>query len=350
MSDLTNSTVPPGWQPGFDTCHSVSPLCPVELTVYGDYFSLGGSAFYVAAHSALLVAQIYLGWRARTWSFAGYLGVATAFEIAGYAGRVVMSDNPWSYASFVIQLLFLILGPTLVAASISVTFKHLVIWHGPEWSFIRPVLYPWVFVGPDIFSIVIQAAGGGVSASATGGEGPADQGLLDVGDGLLLAGVVFQLANMIFCGGLMVVYLWRRHHGLKLRATQGGVSGSSTPTAVPTKPVTPEDKKVQTFIYAITAAYIAVIIRCVYRIPEQQKGWGNDLMQNETLFLILDGAMVLIAVILLTVFHPNYFFPFLSNNKEKKFSAGPPPGTSGLDVEGYEMRTSSTPDQREAAP
>jgi hypothetical protein len=40
-------------------------------------------------------------------------------------------------------------------------------------------------------------------------------------------------------------------------------------------------------------------------------GWGSTLMQNETTFLILDGAMILIAVWTLTIFHPYFFFPFL---------------------------------------
>ena len=50
-----------------------------------------------------------------------------------------------------------------------------------------------------------------------------------------------------------------------------------------------------------------------------QLGWGSELMQNETTFLILDGAMILIAVAVLTAFHPLFFFPFLSRkNTEKK--------------------------------
>ncbi|KAF3349506.1 hypothetical protein VdG2_02352 [Verticillium dahliae VDG2] len=276
-----SSSTPDLEPPSYTTCDGVSDRCPVSATVYGDYFTTGACAFFVAAHALLLAAQVYLGWRSKAWSFAAYLALGTAFELMGYAARIAMSYNPWSYEGFVIQLLMLILGPTLVAAAISVTFKHLVLWHGPQWSFIRPRLYPWVFVGTDFFSIVIQAAGGGVSSVATDGDDP-DQGLLDVGSGLLVAGVVFQVANMVFCGGLMLL---------------------------------PKDPKVQKFIWAITGAYIAIIVRCIYRIPEMQTGWASELMQNETLFLILDGAMILAAVLTLTVFHPAFFFPFLGKGK-----------------------------------
>lgn len=41
-------------------------------------------------------------------------------------------------------------------------------------------------------------------------------------------------------------------------------------------------------------------------------GWGSTLMQNEATFMSLDGAMMIIACGLLTVFHPTVFFPFMS--------------------------------------
>lgn len=47
-------------------------------------------------------------------------------------------------------------------------------------------------------------------------------------------------------------------------------------------------------------------------------GWANELMQNETLFLILDGAMILLAVMLLTLFHPALLFPFMGKVGEEK--------------------------------
>ena len=377
MSDIDLSQLPPGIDPqdikppNYNNCDDVSVLCPVSATVYGDYFNLGACIFFVAAHSVLLLAQTYLGIRSRAWSYAGYLAIGTIFELMGYAARIALSQNPWIYDAFVIQLVMLILGPTLVAAAISVTFKHLVLWYGREWSFIKPVLYPWVFVGTDFFSIIIQAVGGIVSAIATGGE-EANDDLLDSGNALLIAGVVFQMVNMIFCGSLMLFYLWNRRRGLKKRGDRNQTSQGDTTAATGEKPVGTSDKKTKIFLWAISAAYMVIIIRCVYRyvvtrrpllpirkrgvrwtdplsnrIPEQQRGWGNSLMQNETLFLILDGAMILIAVGLLTIFHPNFYFPFLSKKKDKKASAGLPPAENTLGVDGPEM--SSAPDSRHGA-
>lgn len=50
-------------------------------------------------------------------------------------------------------------------------------------------------------------------------------------------------------------------------------------------------------------------------------GWGNDLMQNEATFLTLDGAMMLISIWILTVFHPHFFFPFLSKKSGEDIQA-----------------------------
>ncbi|GME76512.1 unnamed protein product [Ambrosiozyma monospora] len=35
-------------------------------------------------------------------------------------------------------------------------------------------------------------------------------------------------------------------------------------------------------------------------------GWGSEIMHNETLFLLLDGAMCVLAIFLLTVFYPGF--------------------------------------------
>lgn len=75
-------------------------------------------------------------------------------------------------------------------------------------------------------------------------------------------------------------------------------------------------------------------------------GWGNDLMQNETLFLIFDGAMILISIGTLTIFHPNYFFPFLSKKADKKVSGGVPPAEVEAGVGAREQEMESAPESR----
>ncbi|KAK0387964.1 hypothetical protein NLU13_4208 [Sarocladium strictum] len=301
----TTGEFDPDFTPSYSTCDQVSPRCPVELTLYGDYFNLGACIFFTVSFLVLLTAQGWLARKSRAWSFASYLAVGTSFELLGYVCRIVLHSNPWSYAPFVIQLLFLILGPTLVAAAISVTAKHLVIYFGPGGSLIRPRWYPWVFVGSDFASIFIQAVGASIAGIATAGEEP-DEALQDASSALLVAGVSFQLANMAFCAALMVVY-W-----IRLRRRTKADAGAGAANAIPSEGLFSRlrNDKVFLFIVSLSVAYIAIVIRCIYRVPEMASGWASDLMQSEATFLIFDGTMILVAVLLLTVFHPcNFFAP-----------------------------------------
>ncbi|KEY71918.1 hypothetical protein S7711_09121 [Stachybotrys chartarum IBT 7711] len=300
----------------FDTCDRVSPECPVEYTLYGDFFTLGATATYAAIFGGFLTAQVPLTLRAKTWSYGAWLAAGTAFECIGYICRCVMSQNPWNYDAFVGQYLCLVLGPTLAAAAISLTFKHLVIWFGVEYSLIRPGLYPWVFVGTDFISICIQAAGGGIASASTSGS--------TLGNNLLLAGVCFQVVNMVFCGGLILAYVWRRRRALSSGSARTADDYASTDSEVPpcwqgsSELVCRNGRNVRIFVWGLVVAYITIVIRCTYRIPEMTLGWGSTLMQNEATFMSLDGAMLIIACGALTACHPAFFFSFMGRNSKGK--------------------------------
>jgi hypothetical protein len=180
----------------------------------------------------------------------------------------------WNYPAFVIQLVMLILAPTFVAAAISVTFKWIVIHKGVKYSVLRPNLYPWIFLGLDVVSLVLQAIGGAVSATATGGE--TNEQLLDIGSDLLVAGVAFQAANMAFCGMFMVIYWWRYRQASKRgelderkeSVSSDGIDASGDPTTQHDHDSTTaqkEKRKLTLFIYALLLAYVTILIRCIYR-------------------------------------------------------------------------------------
>lgn len=269
---MSNTTEP--FIPGFDTCSDgVSELCPVEDTLFGSYLNTGASAFYTASYGLLLVAQFYLSTKSKAWSFSVWFAAGCMVEMVGWIGRILLSKNPWSFGGFVVQNMTLVMGPTFVAAAISITFKHLVLWYGPEFSLIRPALLPWVLVGTDCISIGIQGAGGAISSSASGSE---DTSMMDLGSNMLVAGVAFQVVNMVICGALMLVYVYRRWLTRKSGITNNSpstvsvfplCSGSHRVTLAnaPQHATPARRKKVIIYVWALVAAYIAIIIRCIYR-------------------------------------------------------------------------------------
>ena len=128
-------------------------------------------------------------------------------ELIGYVARTVMHYKPWSIALLSMQICSLLWGPSLIAAGISVLFKHMVQYFGPKHSVLRYKLIPWVFIGTDLVSINVQGVGGIIAAVFTSEPGST---MAAVGENLMIAGVCSQIANMLVCGGLMLVY-WRRY-------------------------------------------------------------------------------------------------------------------------------------------
>ncbi len=59
---------------------------------------------------------------------------------------------------------------------------------------------------------------------------------------------------------------------------------------------------------AVAVADITILIRCCYRVAELSGGFNGALANNQTTFMVLEGAMIAIAVLALTVGHPGPAF------------------------------------------
>ncbi|PLB49993.1 RTA1 like protein [Aspergillus steynii IBT 23096] len=275
-------------------CTSVTPLCPVSATTYGYYPNLGGNIFFTVIFALCGLAQVYFSLRFRSWTFAIALIIGTFLEMAGYIGRILMNSNPWDSGAFKLQIVALVLAPSFIAAGIYLTLKHIILTLGPEYSRLKPRLFTWIFIGCDVGSLFLQAAGGGVAASAED-----DIDMTTTGNNIIIAGIVFQVVTMAVCGVLAVDF-FRRF----FRRGGGGGEGVTS-------------KRLKIVVIAEIVAYVTVLIRCIYRIPEMAGGWGNELMRNEDEFLVLDGMMIAIACITFTAFHPGLYLPSLRKASKK---------------------------------
>ncbi|KAI7152959.1 RTA1-domain-containing protein [Hortaea werneckii] len=272
-------------------CTEVTPQCPVELTTYGYRPVLSGNIVFIVIFGLCTIAQTYLGLRHKLRAFTFAVSLGCLGETIGYGGRVMMNDNPWSGTGFKIQIVCIILAPSFLAAGFYLTLKHLILYIGPEHSRLKPKLYTWIFICADALSIITQAVGGGIASAET-------RELVDVGNGIIIAGIVIQVVTQFICICLGVDFA--------LRVKKRGGDGIRTWSA-----------GFIFYIFSSCFAFLTIFIRCVYRIPEMSGGWGNDLMRKENEFLILDGMMIAIACILLTVAHPGIFFPNISSRRSK---------------------------------
>ncbi|KAF4549867.1 RTA1-like protein 14 [Elsinoe fawcettii] len=280
-------------------CQEVSRLCPVEATTYGYAPNLGANAFLCALFAACALFHIGFGTYQRSWSFMVALAGGAIMEAVGYGGRIMMHANVWDQEAFKIQICCLVLAPSFIAACIYLSLKHIILYVGPESSRLKPRLYTWIFIGCDVFSIVVQAGGGGIAAAA----GREDRKLLNTGNNLIITGIAIQVVTMGVCGLLALDYMLRhkkaKKNGLAARKSEEGYRAGPAINY----------QKFLVFVGVEIFAYVVVLIRCIYRLPEMAGGWGNPLMRNEKEFLVLDGMMIALAVLAFSVFHPGWWFP-----------------------------------------
>jgi hypothetical protein len=46
----------------------------------------------------------------------------------------------------------------------------------------------------------------------------------------------------------------------------------------------------------------------VYRVAELQGGFAGELANDEVMFMVFEGPMIMVAVIAMTIFHPGFCF------------------------------------------
>lgn len=198
------------------------------------------------------------------------------------------------------QIVAIILGPTLVCIGLYLTLKHAVTALNPSLSRVPPRVYPLFFVPADVSCLVIQAIGGGIAASA----GRDKYNLLQDGNRTIMAGIVLQVVVLGAFGAMSGDYLFRVGRYFKSGAVASEHQSGAALWA---------SKNFRIFLWAIVVAYAGLLIRCIYRIAEMAGGWGNYIMQDEPSFVVLESFMVLISCLLLAGFAPGVFFPQMSH-------------------------------------
>jgi hypothetical protein len=255
----------------FRNCTEITEICTLKATTYGYYPNLAANSLFIAIFAILTIAHFPLVFKYKNWTYSFAVGAACLIEAIGYGGRVMLHNNPWSDDGFRVQVVCIIIAPSFLAAAIYLTVRHLIVYYGPEYSKLKPVLYTWVFIGADIFSIMLQAAGGGIASSADKG----DRKKVQIGNNVIIAGIAFQVVTMALCGLLTLDFALRYIRRTKAAGKTINWTSINRPG-----------------IFCITSffAYVFVLIRCIYRIPEMAGGWGGPKMRHEAEFMVLDGA------------------------------------------------------------
>ncbi|KAH0557084.1 hypothetical protein GP486_005125 [Trichoglossum hirsutum] len=238
-----------------------------------DYIpSLPANATYLSFFSLILVVQIGLGSRYRTWGFMAGMFCGILLEILGY------------------------IGPAFVSASIYLCLGRLINTIGAEISRFKPRTYACVFVFCDVISILLQVVGGAITASARDNYQDANaRRVRQKGVHIMLGGLAYQVFSLTLFMILWGEFSLRASKAPAEMKNQGFEKLRST-------------FKFKAFRPALWLATICIFIRSVFRVVELNQGFGGPIANNEPSFLVLEGPMIIIATGVLTIFHPGVCF------------------------------------------
>ncbi|BCS01482.1 RTA1 domain-containing protein [Aspergillus luchuensis] len=273
--------------------------CPLSSAYINYIPSLAGNIIYAAIFTTLLIAQLILGIRYRTWGYLTGLSGGLLLEIIGYVGRIQMHYNPFRFTPYLEYLICLTIAPALLSASIYICLTRIItLYCGATknygLSLLQPKTYTYLFITCDLISLTLQAAGGAITSTAD-----ADQAdLAQTGVNIMIAGLASQVVSLVLFMGLCGEFayrVWKKKNFYRLNgdARMRDIRGN---------------RLWRGFLGGLSLATITIFIRSVFRVAELKGGFHSKLANDEVEFMVLEGAMIVLATSAMTVMHPGFCF------------------------------------------
>ncbi|KAF1957466.1 RTA1-domain-containing protein [Byssothecium circinans] len=268
--------------------------CPPEWAILHYRPNFIGNTIYLAMFGLLLAGQLWFGIRKKTYKYCATVCLGVIGEMVGYVGRLMLNKNPFPMNNFLINLVPLTVAPALLTGGIYLCLGRVITAIGSENSRLRPKWYTYIFVGSDLFSLILQAAGGAMASTAKDKKGS------DLGVKIMIAGLIFQVASMI-----VFFAIWGDFALRVKRAEKKGTLARSQP---PLYRDLRDSGLLRWFQWSLFIATILIFIRCIYRVAELWGGFNSELANHELTFMIFEGPLIIGAVSAMTVYHPGRVF------------------------------------------
>jgi hypothetical protein len=170
-----------------------------------------------------------------------------------------------------------------------------------------------------------------------------------MGINIMLAGLSCQVASLLIfaicCSEFALrVYAFSRTPGHPYNCGIEGTSRPSSPSSIrngqPLHNSLPKTFLFRSFLAGLCVTTLTIFIRSVFRVAELSGGFHGPLANNQISFMILEGAMVCIACLCLTILHPGVCFQGEWRAANFKF-AGKRPNSKGKEVSLSDVDTES---------
>jgi hypothetical protein len=259
---------------------------------------------YIASNKLTAVALTFIllsgliqSWSIRKWGAKWMLSMVIGqFTFAlGIAMRFGLHSHPDSKGIYIIEYLLVVLSPNAFIAADYVLLGRLSQYTDcNECLLVRSSRITRLFISSDITTFLIQAIGGGISASANDGKA------VKSGSHIFLAGLALQLVSFLVFSCIYVVFL------LRVR--------KSKPDAWNLDGEKPWYRDWRTLAGALLVSCVGILIRSVYRTIELSQGFQGALATNEAFFYGLDTLPLLICFVVYVPFWPGRFLPPVLDN------------------------------------
>jgi len=232
-------------------------------------------------------------------------------EIVGWSARVWSSKAPLAQNPFLMQITTTIISPTFVLAANFIITGRLINRLGAQYSRLRPRMYTIIFCVCDVAALTVQAVGGAQASSASDDNNAKGA---QQGGNIMLGGICFQLAAITVYSALTIEFLLRFLQDRPFPGRENTLTGRLTSAM---------DQRVKLLLAGLALSDLCIFIRAVYRTIELSNGWGGRIISTERYFVILDGGMIVIAMIGLNIFHPGFLMQETEGfESEKKLTDG----------------------------
>ncbi|ORY52832.1 RTA1 like protein-domain-containing protein [Leucosporidium creatinivorum] len=235
--------------------------------------------FFVAFLGHVGFMARYRSWY--MWPFTvGALG-----EAMGYVFRRMSADHPTGRKAgllwYILQSLFIILAPALMAASHYMCFGRIITYVGEQYSPVRASRVTAIFVTFDVISFVVQGAGGSLYSSDNTAIYPAAKAIL-------IVGFLVQIISLGIFFLFAIIY--------QIRARRAGE----------------QEGKWTICLYTLYMGCVCILIRGIFRTIEFGSGTGGGggyLLEREAWYYGLETLPILVCVYLFLASHPGRYIP-----------------------------------------
>ncbi|KAI9340271.1 RTA1 like protein-domain-containing protein [Obelidium mucronatum] len=219
--------------------------------------------------------------------------VGCTLEAAGYIARVIAINDPFATGKYSIQQAFIILGPTLIAATQYVMLEKIIHFSYPAASPIKHHLITRIFVISDIITFIVQCGG---SVFLLLPNPTMDQ--VDLGTNILLAGIVMQMVSFVAYISLAIVFYNRA------LAIESGSAPEITASNIEVDKTAELVSNWKRIYFTLMFSGAAVCLRSGFRIVEFANGFTGPIATNENYMYVFDFLLMAVAMVAFVVVHP----------------------------------------------